>query len=235
MDIEKIKRLYNEGKTLTELGDMFKVDRNTIRYHLKKHGVPIRARKEVNQQRKIDISIESILYLINVEKMLVTEVAKYFGVSRATIGKRLKEAGLNLKNHKNQRERQSEFMKENNPVPKGCSRDEKLVEKLVEYKEKSLQHKIETFNPKSFKEYARFARYLAYKEYGLKTPNGMNIDHIYSLQDGYRDNVPVDIISHKENLRLIPEKENLEKGSSSLICLDELYKRVGVQRLATIA
>lgn len=235
MDIEKIKKLYREGKTLSELGDMFKVDRNTIRYHLKKHGVPIRARKEVNQQRKIDISIESILYLINVEKMLVTEVAKYFGVSRATIGKRLKEAGLNLKNHKNQRERQSEFMKENNPVPKGCSRDEKLVEKLVKYKEKSLQNKIETFNPKSFKEYARFARYLAYKEYGLKTPNGMNIDHIYSLQDGYRDNVPVDIISHKENLRLIPEKENLEKGSSSLICLDELYKRVGVQRLATIA
>lgn len=235
MDIEKIKRLYNEGKTLTELGDMFKVDRNTIRYHLKKHGIPMRTKKEVSQQRKIDISIDSILYLINVEKMLVTEVAEYFGVTRSTIGKRLKEVGLNCKNHKNQRERQSKFMKENNPVPKGCTRDEELIQKLVEQKENSLKKKIETFNPKSFKEYAKFARYLAYKEYGLKTPKGMNIDHIYSLQDGYKNNVPVDVISHKENLRLISEKENLEKGSDSLICLDELYKRVGVQRLAIIA
>jgi len=51
-------------------------------------------------------------------------------------------------------------------------------------------------------------------------------DHIYSIFDGYHNNVPPEVIANIKNIRLIPAKENLQKQSRSDISLMELYKLV---------
>ena len=47
---------------------------------------------------------------------------------------------------------------------------------------------------------------------GLIRSREYTLDHIYSVQQGFRDNIPPYIIGHWSNLRLIPHKENSSKG-----------------------
>lgn len=59
---------------------------------------------------------------------------------------------------------------------------------------------------------------------GLKKNNSRkyHIDHIYSISDGYINNVDPKIISSVKNLRIIDSFENLRKGKKSEITLEEL-------------
>lgn len=235
MNIEKIKEMYlEEKKTLSEIGEHFGVDRNTVRYHLKKNSIPIRTRKEVGNLKKI-IDVSTIMYLIEECGLLVSDISSIYGVHRYTIHKELKRNGINLKNHKNQRLKQSEFMKENNPIKKGTKRTQEDIEKMKIGMEKSFQRKLKDYMPTTFDEYSRIARYVAYREFNLKTPKGFEIDHIFSIKDGFDNKVPLNVISDKQNLRLITIKENKNKHSNSLMTLEELYSRVGIQRLAIMA
>ena len=237
MDRNELFNLYvTQELTQTEIGKIYGCDRKNVDYHIKKYGIPKRTRKEVGKlKRDPRITIEAIEYMVFVVKMLVDEIADYFGVSRTVISERLHEAGYNLKNHTNQRKKQSSFMKENNPVTKGSKRTRDEVEKMLVSREKNLQQKISNFKPTTYREYARFARFLSYRAFEKKVPDGYQIDHIYSIKDGWDNNVPVFIISGPYNLQLLSEAENKKKSSESWITLDELYKRAGVQRLAEMA
>jgi hypothetical protein len=50
------------------------------------------------------------------------------------------------------------------------------------------------------------------------------IDHIFSINDGYEHGVPVEILSHWTNLKIISRKENSSKGCKSNITIEELYR-----------
>lgn len=51
-----------------------------------------------------------------------------------------------------------------------------------------------------------------------------HLDHIYSVTDGFLNEVPINIISDISNLRLISDKENYAKSKSSHKSLTELYE-----------
>lgn len=51
-----------------------------------------------------------------------------------------------------------------------------------------------------------------------------HVDHIYSVTDGFLNEVPINIISDISNLRLISDKENYAKSKSSHKSLTELYE-----------
>ena len=51
-----------------------------------------------------------------------------------------------------------------------------------------------------------------------------HLDHIMSIHHGFKNNIPVYIIAHPNNLRLIPRLENIRKNSSSYITIDEILK-----------
>lgn len=51
-----------------------------------------------------------------------------------------------------------------------------------------------------------------------------SLDHIYSVQDGFDNNVSIEIISSPVNLRMITINENSIKGKKSYITLDELFE-----------
>ena len=60
-------------------------------------------------------------------------------------------------------------------------------------------------------------------------PNGLrskdwHVDHIYSVTDGFLNNVPINIISDISNLRLIPATDNYAKHRKSEKTLEQLYE-----------
>jgi len=86
-----------------------------------------------------------------------------------------------------------------------------------------------------YKLYRRAVIYLSetsYKKYkhiinplNLKRGRGdYHLDHIYSVIDGFKNNVPVDIISYYRNLQMLSEFDNISKNGNSWITLEQLYK-----------
>ena len=57
-----------------------------------------------------------------------------------------------------------------------------------------------------------------------------HIDHIYSVADGFRNNIDPKIISSICNLRLIDSEYNLKKGSKSDISIEELLENYSMQK-----
>jgi hypothetical protein len=56
--------------------------------------------------------------------------------------------------------------------------------------------------------------------------NGVSRDHMYSVMEGYRNNVDPSIISHPANCRLIRHNDNISKLDGSTITLEELLDRI---------
>jgi hypothetical protein len=58
--------------------------------------------------------------------------------------------------------------------------------------------------------------------------NGVSRDHMYSVKDGFLNNVDPKIVAHPANCRLIRQGDNASKGSSSCITIEELMKRIEI-------
>lgn len=54
------------------------------------------------------------------------------------------------------------------------------------------------------------------------TPGAYHMDHMFSIMDGYKNQVSPLLIGNKSNLKMIPWKENLIKHSSSSISFETL-------------
>jgi len=64
-----------------------------------------------------------------------------------------------------------------------------------------------SINPKELKR--------AYKHY--------HIDHIYSIMNGFKNNIPAKVIANPTNLQMLWYKDNISKKDNSDITIDELY------------
>ena len=69
------------------------------------------------------------------------------------------------------------------------------------------------------------------KHKSLINPNNSNrgrtlyhLDHIFSIKDGFENNVPVEVISHRSNLRMLKYDENIVKGGCSDKSLSALFE-----------
>lgn len=230
-----IELYVNKKLSQKEIGELFNCDRKNVTYYLKKYDIPRRTSTETKKINGIlnDISIDEVLQMID-KGMLVCEIAKEFNVSRGCIGNLLKKNGYNMRNHKNATRKQSEFMKYNNPVEKNSKRSIEVINKVSETKRIKYINMLNSLDVSklTFRQYSRYARHYAYSYIYDFDVKGLNIDHIFSVKDGYINKIPITLISHKNNLRLITKLENSIKNSKSLITLDEFYKNVGVQRLS---
>lgn len=89
----------------------------------------------------------------------------------------------------------------------------------------------------NFKKYSKFVRYRSRSTFlknrilidpsglKLKDSNKYHIDHIYSVADGFRNNVDPKIISSMVNLRVVTSNDNLKKGGKSDIKLEDLLEK----------
>ena len=71
------------------------------------------------------------------------------------------------------------------------------------------------------------------KEHGWYSPSnkgnnlgGVSRDHMYSVKDGFENNVPPNLLAHPANCRLVIHNENVSKHKNSCITLDELKERI---------
>jgi len=59
---------------------------------------------------------------------------------------------------------------------------------------------------------------------GLQRSNELHLDHIYSIREGFNNNIPPEIIGHWTNLRLLPKIENSSKGAKCHKTKEQLYE-----------
>jgi hypothetical protein len=62
-------------------------------------------------------------------------------------------------------------------------------------------------------------------EYVLGT-NGLDRDHMFSIYDGFKNNIDPEVIKHPANCELLLSSDNRSKGSNSSITIDELMNRI---------
>lgn len=83
------------------------------------------------------------------------------------------------------------------------------------------------FNPYDFKTIPGYDLLLKFGIYNsVSNPNGMCRDHIVSKEYGWRNNIDSSIISHPANCQYITNFENIKKGSSSSININQLMYRI---------
>lgn len=90
-ELQEIISLYQAGKTTRELGEMFKVSKNTISRLLKKQGVEItksKAQAKLNAKKVISMYEDGYTS---------TQIAKQLGVGAQTILRCLKNHGVKIK------------------------------------------------------------------------------------------------------------------------------------------
>lgn len=69
-----------------------------------------------------------------------------------------------------------------------------------------------------------------YKYFHIINPNKIqrsrdwHLDHIYSISEGFKNNIPPEIIGHWTNLRLIPKIANSSKGAECHKTKEQLYE-----------
>lgn len=224
IDKETLFNLYIEqNKTQSEIGKMYNCDRKNISYYLNKYDIKKSKDKVYKKHYKEKPTVDQILKLVD-DGYFLKEIAFMFGVNRGTITKILKTQNINMRNHNLQTQKQSSRMKTDNPF-----NDKEIKNKAItnsrKNKDANFHAKRSVFKEEmSFKEYGKKARAIAYYHYGRKVDEGYSIDHKYSVYDGYKNKVPLSIISKPTNLRLLTVKENATKNKNSIITLDELYK-----------
>lgn len=61
---------------------------------------------------------------------------------------------------------------------------------------------------------------------GVKNLNGVSRDHLYSISDGWLNNIDSKFIRHPANCQLVRHKDNQQKNRKSPITLNELLSRI---------
>jgi len=224
LDKCEIEILLDEGLKCPQIAEKYGVNVKTIYRFCRKNGI--------DYKRKPDITALEIKKLVDCG-MLLSEICKELNCTRHQLYGIYKNAGFNFKNHKTQRKKQSEFMKNNNPVrgPRPKYVMDAMMKGYKEAKRKDREEKLRTGI--TYEEYARYARYDSYvKLEGKYNPKTHEIDHIFSIKDCWDNHIPLNLVSHDNNLQILTIKENKLKRDSSDISLQEFLNNVGVQRLS---
>lgn len=58
----------------------------------------------------------------------------------------------------------------------------------------------------------------------LQRSKDLHLDHIYSIAEGFNNNIPPEIIGHWTNLRLLPKLDNTSKGADCHKTKEQLYE-----------
>lgn len=56
--------------------------------------------------------------------------------------------------------------------------------------------------------------------------NGVSRDHMYSVSEGFNNNISPSIISHPSNCKLMTHTQNNKKNAKCTITIDELLERI---------
>lgn len=114
---------------------------------------------------------------------------------------------------------------------KGRIVTQESIDKAIQTKiEKGIIWKKDDPSYTEFKKYRRKVYYWTSKNnltllenYEKRGRTGYHLDHKYSISEGFKNNVPPKVIGSIDNLEFICYTDNLSKGTSCSITLENLY------------
>lgn len=112
-------------------------------------------------------------------------------------------------------------------------RQKEFLARMSMPKEKKYKHPGKSFKLKSWRDYSKQVWILTKQQplnqlmnFELRDFFNWQLDHMVSVADGYRHDLPAEWVANISNLRIIPFEENKKKGVTSLPNrLEDMLKR----------
>ncbi len=238
----KITNLYTSGKQLEFIKSETKLSRKVIFKVLTKAGIKpdfVKMRAQYMIQNLIkNIDIDRLKYLAN--RTVMSDITKEFRIS-ATVAKIiLKHFNIPF-NKKKVIERISAENKNLIDVLWSEGQTLKLIAKTVSVRLSLLKHYLKSeglrrgYGLFSMDQAQKFVRYshtartltaVVIRRFKLLKKHGYHWHHQLSIVDGFRNNVPPELISCRANLQLITAEENTRIGCKSEITYEEFKQMV---------
>lgn len=233
--VPKLKKLnvrHLKGESLQSLGKELGTTGETLRQHMTKQGLETRKGGWYRP-------IKNLRQLL-VKGLTYEDVAKHAGLSAVAVGKQALPL-VPVKFSSSGAVRMLESGATKQAVMRRYGITETKVQELLMLRKSSkvqqakLSHHAEQrrkdgVDLQSFRRFRTQVRYLTYQHVILKTPRlrkpGHHVDHRLSVLDAFKLNVPLHVVCHPRNLRLVKSKTNLSKGSASCVTLRELKREI---------
>ena len=217
IDINNAIDMLGEGKNFKEIA--LKLNKSQISVNNKMHRLgyysPYDAGHDKDKTKYVDYDWYTIQKEYN-EGLSYTEIKDKFKLSVRAITWANKNNRLMLRT-------QSEGIRlawSNGKYPKSNKIGLVRYRQLCEFKF-ALNEFPDKFNFKLIETYGWYSA----KNRG-NNMNGITRDHMYSIRDGFLNNVDPKILAHPANCELLLHQDNITKKSNSSITLDELLKRI---------
>lgn len=219
IDKENIKTLYLNGYTTKHIGDIYSLSHATIGVFLKSINIIrtsgdsqklIGVKKKKGRKKPIDI--EKIKNLYN-NGWTLKEISKIENYSITQLWFILKEEKIELRKTKTQRHKERIIK-----TLTGLDYSE-YIKKLPEYI-KYKKSVIIITNKQKITELPN------HNKRGISGVNGAyQLDHKYSILEGFKNNISPEIIGNITNLEFIPWEQNRLKHANCSITIEELYQK----------
>lgn len=236
---EELEQKYlQENLPIPKIAEEYGVSPSWMYTYFKKYNIKIRTYNEavslVHKERNPNINKVTKEVLVNMveQGLTMAEIARELKVSDIVIADRVHQFKLREYVEKNKKNFYKKFLKEINPFPKGSNMPLDLIKKTTDSRMKAYSKKRDRID--NFKYYQNTAAHLSYFYYtkeGAKIPEGMHIDHIFSVWDGWVHKVHPEDISNPINLRLIPKEMNFKKNLRSDITFEQFKNLIGELKL----
>ena len=165
---------------------------------------------ETTEQNLIKAT-EQLEYLYNEEKMSSEDIMKMFNISYSNFSTWLRDSlGIKMRNFTDSR---------------NISNLKQPIAEKTEYQiyKESCQFKFTLIemNKLDLQKATIHGWY-----HPIKNPNGATRDHMFSIKEGFLQNIPPELIKHPANCEIMLQKENSSKNAKCSITLEELKQRI---------
>lgn len=237
LPVEEIIFLYTkQNKTSIEIATKLGVTKRSILMILNNNNINMRKSGWKEEYQNPLTPLINELYLNNLS---MNEISKQINLSYSSINRILKKLNITRTENKNK----GNLGKHQSLETKGKVSNTKINRKKqglydhIYLKKTGYTYKEFMEKLPEFKKYFQKVRTITNKQ-PLETlenfnkrgvcgiDGAYNLDHCYSIIEGFKNNVPAEIIGNIKNLKMIPWEENLTKQGNCSIELEELKKLI---------
>ena len=229
---EEIEKLINEGISLIDISKILNVSKSTIFRLCSKYGLKS---KFIEKKNELINCLEC-----NVEFKFNIKANRKFCSKKCSASfnsrDRIHTEETKIRISKSLKERNKKIKVIKNFYCKSCNINvieskKKICDRCrIDYYKYYRPNSEFDFNIYDYEDKFDFS---LVEKYGWYSPsnkgnnlNGVSRDHMFSVKDGFDNNVDVNIIKHPANCKLMMHKENNKKNCNSTITLEELLCRI---------
>ena len=242
LPVNEIIYLYTkQNKTSIEIADKFGVTKRSILVILNNNNINMRKSGWKEDYENPLTPLIKELYLNNLS---MNEISKQINLPYSSINRILKKLNIIRTENKNKgnlgkhHSFETKLKVSNTKIKK---KEQGLYDHIY-LKKTGFTYKEFMEKLPAFKKYFNKVRTITNKQpleslenfdkRGICGENGAyNLDHCYSIIEGFKNNIPPEIIGNIKNLKMIPWKENLKKQGKCSITIEALKESINFHTL----